>query len=101
MPDRNGCGLCPTATFVQMRPSTGTIDQKESLSISMTTTPDKIPTEQACPGFAVSARTFMEQCQSLSLQLLDCFAQGLGFPAHFFDPVGPMLHQITLMHQGL
>ncbi|KAK9865829.1 hypothetical protein WJX84_009561 [Apatococcus fuscideae] len=72
--------------LAQMRPSTGTIDQKESLSISMITTPDKIPTEQACPGFAVSARTFMEQCQSLSLQLLDCFAQGLGFPANYFDP---------------
>ena len=72
---------------MQIRPSTGTVDQKESLSLSLHTTNDKLPAEDVCSGFTAAAKAFMGKCQALSLQLLGCFAQSLQLPEGFFTLV--------------
>lgn len=82
---------------MQIRPSTGTVDQKESLSVSLFTTDDKLPAGDVCNGFSAAAKTFMQQCQALSLQLLDCFAQSLQLPQGFFT----MVHHFLAIPQML
>jgi isopenicillin N synthase-like dioxygenase len=46
--------------------------------------PDLWPNQQDAPNFQNSVQCFMEQCNRVSQQLLECFALGLGFPEDFF-----------------
>lgn len=78
--------LVTLCAYAQIRPSTGTPDMKESISLGFHTQ-DKYPTDAVCPGFSTTAKQFMAACQSLSMKLLSCFAVGLGFPDNFFEQV--------------
>ncbi|DBB07475.1 TPA: hypothetical protein ACH3X3_008946 [Trebouxia sp. C0006] len=70
--------------MAQIRPSTGTPDMKESISLGFHTA-DRCPSEADCTGFADAAAAFMAACQDMSMKLMSCFAIGLGFPEHFFS----------------
>lgn len=69
----------------QIRPSTGTADLKESLQMGYVNMEGKLPSEEDCPGFSPFVKEFMKDVQNVSLQLLSCFAIGLGFPEDFFN----------------
>lgn len=45
------------------------------------------PSEDDCPGFRSCAERFMKECHDLSMQLLSCFAEGLGFDSDYFSQV--------------
>lgn len=67
----------------QIRPSTGTPDQKESLQLQFGTSMEgKWPTE--IPSFKDEAMEFMHKCHSVSLKVMSCFAKALSLPADFF-----------------
>ncbi|KAL0032639.1 hypothetical protein WJX77_012233 [Trebouxia sp. C0004] len=70
--------------MAQIRPSTGTPDMKESISLGFHTA-DRCPSEADCAGFADAAAAFMAACQDMSMKLMSCFAVGLGFPEDFFS----------------
>ncbi|ORZ16902.1 hypothetical protein BCR42DRAFT_391725 [Absidia repens] len=75
----------------QVRPSTGVADLKESMQMGYHGIEDKWPTEQDSPGFRQKCEQFMQQCNHVSLQLLECLAIGLGFPEDYFT----RYHDIT------
>ncbi|KAI8340069.1 hypothetical protein BC941DRAFT_419304 [Chlamydoabsidia padenii] len=70
--------------FAQLRPQTGLPDLKESMQLAFHHIPDLWPTQQDAPHFQRNVQRFMEQCNTVSQQLLECFALGLGFPQDFF-----------------
>ncbi len=76
---------------LQIRPSTGTPDMKESISLGFHTA-DRCPSEADCAGFADAAAAFMAACQVMSMKLMSCFAIGLGFPEDFFSQVYDLIH---------
>lgn len=76
---------------LQIRPSTGTPDMKESISLGFHTA-DRCPSEADCAGFSDAAAAFMAACQDMSMKLMSCFAIGLGFPEHFFSQVYDVMH---------
>jgi isopenicillin N synthase-like dioxygenase len=64
---------------------------KESIQLSFHNASDLRPSEADVPGFDTTANMFMQRCNSVSQQLLTCFAIGLGFPIDFFT----RCHDIT------
>ncbi len=83
---------------VQVRPSTGTADQKESYQITRPRMSELWPAE-ALPHFRNTMLGFESQCWQVGMQVLSCFADKLGFVRDFFskahDP-GSLHYQSTL-----
>jgi isopenicillin N synthase-like dioxygenase len=68
----------------QVRPSTGTPDQKESYQITRPRMAKLWPSEAELPGFQAAALDFEQRCWTLAMQVLSCFADKLGFARDFF-----------------
>ncbi len=83
----------------QVRPSTGTPDQKESYQITRPHMESLWPTEAELAGFQQTMLAFEAQCWQVAMQVLSCFAHKLGFKSDFFtqahDPARPS-YQSTL-----
>ncbi|KAH8698971.1 leucoanthocyanidin dioxygenase [Talaromyces proteolyticus] len=84
----------------QLRPSTGTYDQKESLWLQRGS---QWPSEEDVPGFRDATKEFMDKCAIISNQVLSCLAIALNFPENYFltanDPSEPdCLTQLRLIH---
>ncbi|MBP6901901.1 MAG: isopenicillin N synthase family oxygenase [Burkholderiaceae bacterium] len=83
----------------QVRPSTGTPDQKESYQITRPHMDGLWPDEAALPGFQARMLGFEAQAWNVAMRVLSCFALKLGFDAQFFttahDPTSPH-YQSTL-----
>ncbi len=83
----------------QVRPSTGTPDQKESYQITRPRMDGLWPAEEAIPGFREKMLAFERANWEVAMKVLDCFALKLGFEAGFFtgahDPQSPE-YQSTL-----
>ncbi|WP_186425176.1 isopenicillin N synthase family dioxygenase [Cupriavidus metallidurans] len=77
----------------QVRPSTGTPDQKESYQITRPHMAPLWPAETELPGFRQTMLEFEAQCWNVGMKVLSCFADRLGFDTDFFsrahDPVAP------------
>ena len=88
----------------QIRPSTGTADQKESMQLQFARMEGMWPSDEDLPGFRVRAQAFMNAVQQLSVKVMECFAQGLGLPLSTFtegtvDPgVGDSQSTLRLLH---
>ncbi|KAL4879452.1 iron/ascorbate family oxidoreductase [Aspergillus karnatakaensis] len=86
----------------QLRPSTGTYDQKESLWLQRNSS-SPWPSDEDVPGFHDQTSNFMTKCAGISDQVLSCFANALGFPPTYFatanDPSkSDCLTQLRLIH---
>lgn len=69
----------------QIRPSTGAADQKESYQMQFGKNMEgKWLEDSELPGFQPTSMKFMHAVQSVSEQLMLCFARGLGFPDDYF-----------------
>ena len=68
----------------QVRPSTGTPDNKESYQITMSAMDNIWPDEAILPGFQERMCRFERQNWELGMKILSCFAVRLGFDADFF-----------------
>ncbi|PYI00612.1 iron/ascorbate family oxidoreductase [Aspergillus sclerotiicarbonarius CBS 121057] len=84
----------------QLRPSTGTYDQKESLWLQRDS---QWPSDEDIPRFRDTTSEFMRKCAEVSDQVLSCFAITLGFDKDYFqvanDPTKPdCLTQLRLIH---
>ena len=83
----------------QVRPSTGTPDQKESYQITLPRMHDLWPDGDVLPGFKVVMLAFERANWAVGMKLLSCFALKLGFRPDFFtnchDPLSPE-YQSTL-----
>ncbi|WSI63225.1 isopenicillin N synthase family oxygenase [Streptomyces sp. NBC_01336] len=83
----------------QVRPSTGTPDEKESYQLTRPHMEGLWPDESELPGFRETLLDFERRCHTLAHRVLSCFAERLGFARDFFarqhDPASP-LHQSTL-----
>ncbi|TFF23218.1 isopenicillin N synthase family oxygenase [Jiella endophytica] len=77
----------------QVRPSTGTADNKESYQITLPRMEKLWPTGEELSGFKVVMLAFERANWALGMKVLSCFAMKLGFPADFFtdahDPLQP------------
>ena len=86
-------------TKAQVRPSTGTPDQKESYQITRPHMAGLWPSEAELPGFQATMLAFEADCWALGMKVLSCFADKLGFASDFFtgahDPASPE-YQSTL-----
>ncbi|MBJ7537493.1 isopenicillin N synthase family dioxygenase [Marinomonas transparens] len=69
----------------QIRPSTGTKDQKESYQITQYHMQNLWPSEQALPNFKKNTLAFERQCWEVGMKVLSCFADKLGFERDFFS----------------
>ncbi|MGB5756478.1 MAG: 2-oxoglutarate and iron-dependent oxygenase domain-containing protein [Acidimicrobiales bacterium] len=85
----------------QRRPSTGTLDEKESYQVTISRM-DRLglwPSADELPGFRSTMESFERANHRLAMQLLSCFARKLGFADDFFterhDPASPE-YQSTL-----
>ncbi|EXJ87666.1 hypothetical protein A1O1_04590 [Capronia coronata CBS 617.96] len=84
----------------QLRASTGTCDQKESLWLRRNS---QWPSDEDVPGFRETTESFMAKCAEISAQVLSCFAVALGLPEDHLrvanDPTQPdCLTQLRLIH---
>ena len=83
----------------QVRPSTGTADQKESYQITRPHMDGLWPGEPVLPGFEATMLAFERQAWVVAMRVLSCFAVELGFARDFFshahDPASPT-YQSTL-----
>ncbi|WP_370162701.1 isopenicillin N synthase family dioxygenase [Limimaricola soesokkakensis] len=83
----------------QVRPSTGTADQKESYQITLPRMVGLWPEGTDLPGFKVEMLAFERANWALGMKVLSCFAMKLGFDEDFFtdrhDPLSPE-YQSTL-----
>lgn len=83
----------------QVRPSTGTPDQKESWQLTRPHMDGLWPDESVLPGFRATMLDFEARSWRLGMQVLSCFAERLGFDRDFFarahDPSKPS-YQSTL-----
>jgi len=83
----------------QVRPSTGTADNKESYQITVPRMARLWPNGDELPGFKAMMLTFERLNWALGMKVLSCFALKLGFPPDFFtechDPLSPE-YQSTL-----
>ncbi len=83
----------------QVRPSTGTPDQKESYQITRPLMGPLFPTEEELPGFRNAMLAFESASWRVGMRVLSCFARKLGFEEDFFahahDPASPH-YQSTL-----
>lgn len=68
----------------QVRPSTGTADQKESYQITRRHMDGLWPEENELPGFQANLLAFESQCWQVGMNVLSCFADKLGFKSDFF-----------------
>lgn len=68
----------------QVRPSTGTQDQKESYQITLPHMAPLWPTEDELPAFRAVMLAFEAQCWQVGTRVLSCFAEKLGFARDFF-----------------
>ncbi|GFZ49833.1 hypothetical protein JCM24511_07236 [Saitozyma sp. JCM 24511] len=68
----------------QVRPSTGTADQKESMQLQFSRMEGLWPSDEDVPEFRSRAEKFMGQIQALSVKVMECFAEGLGLPLDTF-----------------
>ncbi|SDH27756.1 Isopenicillin N synthase [Vibrio xiamenensis] len=68
----------------QVRPSTGTADQKESYQITLPHMDDLWPSEQLVPEFESHLLSMEHQAWQLGMKVLSCFADKLGFERDFF-----------------
>jgi isopenicillin N synthase-like dioxygenase len=68
----------------QVRPSTGTPDNKESYQVTVPRMSGLWPQEDEAPGFGAAMLDFERQNWELSMRLLSCFAFKLGFDGDFF-----------------
>ena len=68
----------------QVRPSTGTPDQKESYQITRPHMAGLWPTDEELAGFQSTMLAFEGQCWQVAMQVLSCFAWKLGFDEGFF-----------------
>ncbi|TYL47609.1 isopenicillin N synthase family dioxygenase [Marinomonas sp. IMCC 4694] len=77
----------------QIRPSTGTKDQKESYQITQYHMDNVWPTEAELPNFQANTLRFEQKCWEVGMKVLSCFATKLGFDQDFFsrahDPSKP------------
>lgn len=69
----------------QVRPSTGTPDQKESYQITRPHMTGLWPSDQELAGFRDTLLAFERQCWSVAMKVLSCFADKLGFAPDFFE----------------
>lgn len=70
----------------QVRPSTGTADLKESYQIGYGPSVEAYwPSEADCPAFKATGQRFMQQVHDVSMKLMSCFEEPMGFPAGFFE----------------
>ncbi len=76
----------------QVRPSTGTADQKESFQVTRPHMDGVWPDEAELPDFRRKVLAYEKKCWELGMRVLSCFAIKLGFPETFFseahDPNG-------------
>ncbi|KAK8858397.1 hypothetical protein IAR55_002624 [Kwoniella newhampshirensis] len=88
----------------QVRPSTGTADQKESLQLQFARMEGLWPANEDVPDFKVKAERFMNQVRDLSVKVMECLAEGLGLPLTTFtegtvDPgLGDSQDVLRLLH---
>lgn len=85
--DKADCALKPGLNAgwefrTQKRPSTGTLDQKESYQITLPHMADIWPA--SLPDFQPQLLAFERACWTLGMAVLSCLAQRLGFAADFF-----------------
>jgi isopenicillin N synthase-like dioxygenase len=69
----------------QVRPSTGTADQKESYQITRPHMAGLWPSEQELAEFQSTMLGFERQCWGVGMKVLSCFADKLGFAPDFFE----------------
>ncbi|PLX36334.1 MAG: 2OG-Fe(II) oxygenase [Hyphomicrobiales bacterium] len=83
----------------QVRPSTGTADNKESYQITLPRMAGLWPSGEELPGFKATMLAFERANWALGMKVLSCFALKLGFHEDFFteahDPLSPA-YQSTL-----
>ncbi|KAM0811537.1 putative Fe2OG dioxygenase domain-containing protein [Seiridium cardinale] len=84
----------------QLRPSTGTYDQKESLWLMRNSA---WPNDVDVPKFRETTESFMSKCADISNRVLSCFSVALGFDEDFLvtanDPVkSDCMTQLRLLH---
>jgi len=83
----------------QVRPSTGTADNKESYQITVPRMARLWPGGDNLPGFEATMLAFERANWALGMKVLSCFAYKLGFAPDFFtdahDPQSPE-YQLTL-----
>ncbi|KAK1507145.1 2OG-Fe(II)oxygenase superfamily protein [Colletotrichum abscissum] len=65
----------------QLRQSTGSYDQKESLWLMPRS---QWPSDTDVPLFSQTTESFMEKCSGISYKILSCFSVALGFPEDYF-----------------
>ncbi|RDV29225.1 isopenicillin N synthase family oxygenase [Alteromonas aestuariivivens] len=98
--------------MTQVRPSTGTQDQKESYQITLPHMASLWPQEQVLADFKSITLAFEQQAWALGMKILSCFADKLGFERDFFtrahDRSSPeyqstlrLLHYLPLQQQGV
>ncbi|MFW5824268.1 MAG: isopenicillin N synthase family dioxygenase [Marinobacter sp.] len=68
----------------QVRPSTGTADQKESYQITLPHMDDLWPNQTVVPEFQRVMLDFEYRAWQLGMKVLSCFADRLGFERDFF-----------------
>jgi isopenicillin N synthase-like dioxygenase len=68
----------------QVRPSTGTADEKESYQYTIPHMDGLWPSENELAGFKRTLISFEEKAWSLNMDVLSCFALKLGFDEDFF-----------------
>ncbi|MGP9822383.1 isopenicillin N synthase family dioxygenase [Salinarimonas sp. NSM] len=68
----------------QVRPSTGTADQKESFQITLPHMDDLWPNQTVVPEFQRVMLAFEYEAWQLGMKVLSCFAERLGFERDFF-----------------
>ena len=68
----------------QVRPSTGTADQKESYQITRPRMAGLYPREEELPGFKQAMYEFEMKSWEVGMKVLSCFATKLGFDEDFF-----------------
>lgn len=89
----------------QRRPSTGTLDEKETYQLTRTRM-DELglwPDDADVEGFATTLLDFERANWELAMRILSCFARGLGFDDEFFarahDPSSPEYQStVRLLH---
>lgn len=70
--------------LTQVRPSTGTPDQKESLQLQYHRFNDNWPKDLG-EQWNLKVKDLMIKCQELSVKILELFAESLGFQSDFFS----------------
>ena len=71
-------------SMAQVRPSTGTADQKESYQITRTRMQGLWPSAQELPGFVDAMLEYEHKAWALAMRVLQSFARKLGFADDFF-----------------